>query len=115
MRLSAFAPSSDARYAVYGISRSGSDWQEYRVMELAGRKTLDDTLQWVKVSNVAWQKEGFYYSRYPAPAGGQEKASINENHRVYFPPRRNTAVGGPADFRGPRESAALPCRQHDEG
>ena len=84
MRLSAFAPSSDARYAVYGISRSGSDWQEYRVMELAGRKTLDDTLQWVKVSNVAWQKEGFYYSRYPAPAGGQEKASINEDHRVYF-------------------------------
>lgn len=84
MRLSAFAPSSDARYAVYGISRSGSDWQEYRVMELAGRKTLDDTLQWVKVSNVAWQKNGFYYSRYPVPADGQEKASINENHRVYF-------------------------------
>jgi prolyl oligopeptidase len=83
-RLSAFAPSSDARYAVYGTSRSGSDWQEYRVMELAGRKTLDDRLEWVKASNVAWQKDGFYYSRYPAPATGQEKAAINENHRVYF-------------------------------
>jgi prolyl oligopeptidase len=83
-RLVAFAPSRDAKYAVYGISRNGSDWEEYRVMDLATRKTLDDTLNWVKASNIAWQKDGFYYSRYPAPATGAEKASINENHRVYF-------------------------------
>jgi prolyl oligopeptidase len=83
-RLSAFAPSKDATHAVYGISRSGSDWQEYRVMDLATRKTLPDAIEWVKVSGVAWQGDGFYYSRYPAPAQGKEKASINENHQVYF-------------------------------
>jgi prolyl oligopeptidase len=83
-RLSAFEPSRDAKYAVYGISRSGSDWQEYKVMELATKKTLADTVEWVKVSGVAWQGDGFYYSRYPTPAKGQEKASINENHQVYF-------------------------------
>ncbi len=83
-RLTAFAPSKDAKYAVYGISRSGSDWQEYRVMELATNKTLADSLDWVKVSGVAWQGDGFYYSRYPAPDTGREKASINENHQVYF-------------------------------
>ena len=53
-------------------------------MELATKKTLADTVEWVKVSGVAWQGDGFYYSRYPAPAKGQEKASINENHQVYF-------------------------------
>ena len=42
-RCRAFAPSKDAKYAVYGISRSGSDWQEYKVMELATKKTLADT------------------------------------------------------------------------
>jgi prolyl oligopeptidase len=84
VRLGAFAPSKDAKYAVYGISRSGSDWQEYHVMELATKKTLTDKIDWVKVSTVAWQGNGFYYSRYPAPAAGTEKASINENHRVYF-------------------------------
>ena len=84
VRLGAFAPSKDARYAVYGISRSGSDWQEYHVMELATKKTLNDKIDWVKVSTVAWQGDGFYYSRYPAPAEGKEKASINENHQVYF-------------------------------
>ena len=84
VQLGVFAPSKDAKYAVYGISRSGSDWQEYKVMELATRKTLADSLEWVKVSGVAWQGDGFYYSRYPAPEKGQEKASINENHQVYF-------------------------------
>ena len=35
--LSVFAPSKDATHAVYGISRSGSDWQVYKVMDLATR------------------------------------------------------------------------------
>jgi prolyl oligopeptidase len=83
-RLAAFAPSKDAKYAVYGISRSGSDWQEFKVMELATKKTLDDSVEWVKVSGAAWQGNGFYYSRYPAPEKGKEKASINENHQVYY-------------------------------
>jgi len=83
-RLSLFRPSKDAKHAVYGVSKSGSDWQEYRVMDLATRKTLDDTVQWVKVSGAAWYGDGFFYSRYPQPAPGREKASINENHKVYF-------------------------------
>jgi prolyl oligopeptidase len=84
VRLATFAPSKDAKYAVYGVSRSGSDWQDYKVMELATKKTLPETIEWVKVSGVAWHGDGFYYSRYPAPVKGQEKASINENHQVYF-------------------------------
>ena len=84
VRLSSFNPSRDAKYAVYGISRSGSDWQQYKVMELATKKTREDTIDWVKVSNVAWHEDGFYYSRYPEPQKGHEKASINEDHKVYF-------------------------------
>ena len=82
--LSVFVPSKNATHAVYGISRSGSDWQVYKVMELATKTTLDDTLEWVKVSGVAWHGDGFFYSRYPAPPPGREKASINENHQVFF-------------------------------
>jgi prolyl oligopeptidase len=83
-RLTVFAPSKDAKYAIYGVSQSGSDWQDYKIIELATRKTLPDTVSWVKVSGAAWHGDGFYYSRYPAPAPGHEKASINENHQVYF-------------------------------
>jgi prolyl oligopeptidase len=82
--LTTFSPSRDAKYAVYGKSPSGSDWQEYHVMELATKKTLEDTLQWVKVSNVAWAGDAFFYSRYPAPDQAKAKAGINEDHQVFF-------------------------------
>jgi prolyl oligopeptidase len=84
VRLAAFEASKDAKYAVYGVSRSGSDWQDYKVMELATKRTLDDNVEWVKVSDIAWHGDGFYYSRYPEPAEGREKASLNENHQVFF-------------------------------
>jgi prolyl oligopeptidase len=84
VRLMTFSPSRNARYAVYGISRSGSDWQEYSVLDLTTRKPLPDKIEWVKVSSVAWRGDGFYYSRYPAPAAGKELSSANENHQVFY-------------------------------
>ncbi len=84
VRLGAFEPSKDATYAVYGISRSGSDWQEYNVLDLTTRKPLADKIEWVKVSDVSWRGHGFYYSRYPTPEKGKELSSSNENHRVYY-------------------------------
>src|SRR5262245_43694811 len=83
-QLSGFALSKDGKYAVYSVSRGGSDWREFHVMEVASRKVLPDTLQWVKVSGMAWQGDGFYYSRYPEPPKGRELSTKNENHQVYF-------------------------------
>ena len=84
VRLTAFAPSKDAKLAVYGISRSGSDWQEYNVLDLTTRKPLADKIEWVKVSNAAWRGNGFYYSRYPQPEKGKELSAANHNHQVYY-------------------------------
>jgi prolyl oligopeptidase len=83
-RLAGFAPSKDGKLAVFGVSRSGSDWIEYRVMDLATKQPLSDRVEWVKVSGIAWRGNGFYYSRYPQPAKGTERSSINENHMVYY-------------------------------
>jgi prolyl oligopeptidase len=83
-RLGAFAVSRDGHYCGYGISTGGSDWQEARVMEVNGRKLLDDDLKWLKVTDMAWAGNGFFYSRYPAPEGGHELSSKNENHTVYY-------------------------------
>ncbi len=82
--LSAFSPSRDGKYVVYGESVGGSDWSEYHVMEVATRRTLPDVIRWVKVSDAAWAGGGFFYSRYPEPAPGEELTSKNENHQVYF-------------------------------
>ncbi len=84
VRLATFSLSKDGKYAVVGISRSGSDWQEFGVMEIATRKMLADKIEWVKVSGASWRGNGFFYSRYPAPEKGRELSSANENHQVYY-------------------------------
>ncbi len=82
-RLGAFSLSKDGKYAVVGLSKGGSDWQEYQVMELATKTYLPDKIEWVKISGAAWQGDGFYYSRYPKPEGSA-LAAKNENHQVFF-------------------------------
>ena len=83
-KLAIWELSGDGKYLGYGLSKGGSDWQEYKVMEVATRKVLPDSVQWVKVSGMAWQGDGFYYSSYPKPEAGHELSTKNENHKVYF-------------------------------
>jgi prolyl oligopeptidase len=76
--------SRDGRYLAYAISRGGSDWEEVRILEIATRRGLDDHLQWIKVSGLAWAGDGFFYSRYDAPGAGEELSAVNENHKVFY-------------------------------
>jgi prolyl oligopeptidase len=82
--LSAFTLSKDGKYLAYGISQGGSDWVTLNVMEVGTRNKLADEIMWLKASGVAWQGDGFYYSRYPEPAKGRELSSKNEFQAVYF-------------------------------
>ena len=82
-RLGAFAISKDGKYAVYYLSKGGSDWQEGYVMDLSTKQNLPDHLEWIKVSGASWQGNGFYYSRYPKPEGSA-LAAKNENHQVFY-------------------------------
>ena len=76
--------SKDGKYAAYTISRSGSDWTEIYVMDVATRQLLDDHIQWAKFSSASWEGDGFYYSAYDAPIEGKEFSNVNENHKVYY-------------------------------
>lgn len=76
--------SKDGKYFAYTISRSGSDWSEIYVMDLATRELLDDHIKWAKFSGASWQGEGFYYSAYDTPAAGKEFSNVNENHKIYY-------------------------------
>jgi len=76
--------SNDDKYISIGISRSGSDWTEIQVMEIATKKTLEDKVEWCKFSGASWYKDGFFYSRYDAPEAGKEFSKKNEFHKVYY-------------------------------
>lgn len=78
-----FSLSKDGKFAAYALSKGGSDWMDILVMDMNTLNTLDDKLEWVKVSGIAWQGNGFYYSRYPKPEGSA-LAAVNENHQVWY-------------------------------
>jgi prolyl oligopeptidase len=78
--------SEDGKYLAYAISASGSDWQEWKVREVATSKDLTDYLKWSKFSGAAWLPDGsgFFYGRYDAPKEGEALQGVNKNQKVYF-------------------------------
>ena len=76
--------SKDGKYLAYSISRSGSDWNEIFVMDVASKQILSDHINWSKSSDISWQGDGFYYSAYDAPVPGKEYSNKNEYEKVYY-------------------------------
>lgn len=107
-RLGVFSIAPSGRHAVYALSTGGSDWLNYRVLDLQTLQPLADDLRWVKVSGVAWAGDGFFYSRYPAPPEGRALSAVNERHQVFFH-RLGTAQ---ADDRLVYENPDHPQRFH---
>ncbi|GAK37071.1 prolyl oligopeptidase family serine peptidase [Bacteroides graminisolvens] len=82
--LTSLSFSNNGKYAAYTISRSGSDWREIYVMDVATGSLLDDHITWAKFTDAAWQGDGFYYSAYDAPSKGKEFSNVNEHHKIYY-------------------------------
>ena len=76
--------SKDGKYMAYVISRSGSDWQEIYVKDIATGELLTDHIEWAKFGGAQWCGNGFYYSAYDAPEKGKEFSSNYEVHNVYY-------------------------------
>jgi prolyl oligopeptidase len=82
--LSGISFSNDGKYLAYTLSRSGSDWREIFVMDLATGGLTGDHIEWAKFSGASWQGGGFYYSAYDSPEKGKEFSNVNENHKIYY-------------------------------
>lgn len=82
--ISLMGASKDNKYMAYSRSDAGSDWRKIYVRDIATNTDLEDELVWVKFTGAGWYKDGFFYSRYPAPAEGDELKGNNQYHSVYF-------------------------------
>lgn len=70
--------------AAYAISEGGSDWNKIIIIDALTKKQIDETLNDIKFSGIAWQgDEGFYYSSYDKPSGSELSAKT-DTHKVYF-------------------------------
>ena len=84
--LSGVAFSDDGKLMAYGLSASGSDWQEWRVREVETGKDLPDVIRWVKFSSASWTKDGrgFFYSRYDEPNEKTRLQDANYFQKLYY-------------------------------
>ena len=84
--LAGFVVDRRGRRLAYGLSVAGSDWQEWRVRDVATGVDLPDRVAWVKYSSTAFDHDGdgFYYSRYDAPAEGRELVVANRDQRLCY-------------------------------
>ena len=79
------AVSRNGKYLAYSIARSGSDWNEIFVISVETGKALDEHLKWVKFSGIAWQGDGFYYSRYDEPLEETDVLTAkNEFQKIFY-------------------------------
>jgi prolyl oligopeptidase len=84
--LSGSEPSPDGKLLAYGLASAGSDWQGWRVRDVATGKDRDDVLKWIKFSGASWTKDarGFYYGRFPEPKPGEDLKGANYFQKLYF-------------------------------
>ena len=97
--LTGMAVTRDGRRVAYGLSASGSDWQEWRVRDIGSGVDLDDHLRWVRFSGASFTPDGtaFYYSRYAEPPAGQAHTAVARDqklchHRVGTPQSQDILV-----------------------
>ncbi len=78
--------SDDGRLMAYGLSASGSDWQEWKVRDTETNRDLPDTIKWVKFSGASWTRDGkgFFYSRYDEPKEGTTLSGVNYYQKLYL-------------------------------
>ena len=84
--LSGISISENGKLLAYGLSSSGSDWQEWKVRDIATGEDLQDHLQWIKFSSASWthDHQGFFYSRYDEPNEKTKLEDVNYYQKLYY-------------------------------
>jgi prolyl oligopeptidase len=84
--LSGLAISDNGKLLAYGLSTSGSDWQEWKVLDVDTGENLSDHLNWIKFSGASWTTDnhGFFYSRYDEPNAATKLEDVNYYQKLYY-------------------------------
>jgi prolyl oligopeptidase len=91
--------SNDGKYLAYGLAEAGSDWNTWKIRDVASGKDLGDELKWIKYNGVnGWTLDGkgLFYNRYDEPKKGDEFLATTRNAKVYYhrigTPQRDDAL-----------------------
>lgn len=84
--LKGVAVTDNGKLLAYGLSDAGSDWEIWRVRDIATGKNLPDEIRWAKFTLASWRKDGsgFYYAGYDAPTDSQILKTASQYHKLFF-------------------------------
>jgi len=76
----------DGKYVAYAIQDSGSDWQTWKIRDIAADKDLPDVMEHLKFTAPAWNHDssGFYYAKYPEPDATEKFTSLNTRMKLMY-------------------------------
>ncbi len=104
--LAAHVPSPDGKLLAYGTSDGGSDWIEWRFMDVATLERLPDVITRNKFGGLDWGADGrsVVYSRFALPEKGAELRQANSANEVCLhrlgTPEEQDVVLRPASTKG---------------
>jgi prolyl oligopeptidase len=110
--------SEDGLLLAYSTSAGGSDWQTWRVREVATCADTDDLVEWSKFSGAAWRQDGsgFYYGAPEHPQAGSEYLAADGLHRIFFHRVGTPQVEDDLVFARPEQPDWMPWAQvSDDG
>ena len=76
-----------ASYLAYGVAEAGSDWNTWKVLDVATGKPLRRRAEVGQVQRRRRGRtdgKGFFYSRFPEPKKGETFQSLNLNQKLYY-------------------------------
>ena len=83
--LGSISISPNAELMAYSISDGGSDWKSWKILKIADKSLLTDSLLWTKFTGAVWENDnsGFYYLKYAEPAG-EALLEVNNAPQMLF-------------------------------
>ncbi len=78
--------SEDGKWIAYALKTAGSDWEEFRVREIATGRDLEDRIVQAKYWGVDWTQDsqGFIYSRFPESRKDDPTFNPVANGKIYY-------------------------------
>jgi prolyl oligopeptidase len=85
LSLADFVLDREGRHAAFGVSKAGSDWTEWRVLDVERAAETGDVLEWVKFTSAEWLPDGsgFFYGRFDQPEGDALE-DVNYFQKLFF-------------------------------
>ncbi|MGE0077971.1 MAG: prolyl oligopeptidase family serine peptidase [Bacteroidales bacterium] len=80
IQLKGYSVSNDSQYLAYQFCRNGSDLAEVKIVTLPNGIHTKDHLTGLKYSNIAWLKDGFFYSTFQE----SDKFGIVQGEKVFY-------------------------------